>query len=320
MASTTRRRVVLVLQARSYIFAPKHDERTMAWIMYKRDLFTKYGDLASHLDNAFMPIHCPIHNRLEPALDGFAIRGAINDWVINKIVAARGENPQVYRNFNVIGAFTFEEFVLVNKKKIESQQSLMVFEYIPPDAYIHVVMDANEKLIELLKQLAQTGFEIQLGWARRSKGTGRAVLVAVMDTAEYLKFEKEKVLPEMEKWRKFMEEYVSSRKRKKKQMSLKTNSKAITPPISTNRVGVTQWLHEHSYLTTKQLSARSGISERLIIKWKIEYDVIDVYDKKLLKAWIQYKDYTLRETAILLGLTEKQFRKILKEYNITDRI
>lgn len=90
----------------------------------------------------------------------------------------------------------------------------------------------------------------------------------------------------------------------------------INLPEKNDRETIRKWLLDHADLSTKSLSSLSGLSVEKLIKWKIKYDVVNIRDEKLFRAWINYKDYTIAEASILLGINKMLFRRYVKKYNI----
>ncbi|MBD3407285.1 MAG: MerR family transcriptional regulator [Candidatus Lokiarchaeota archaeon] len=87
-------------------------------------------------------------------------------------------------------------------------------------------------------------------------------------------------------------------------------------PANASREAMREWLTYHKNMSSLQLARQSGLTIERIIQWRIQYDVIDIKDKELFKAWLLYKDYTIGESAILLNVTQRTFRYYLKKYNI----
>lgn len=91
----------------------------------------------------------------------------------------------------------------------------------------------------------------------------------------------------------------------------------INPPEKNDRYTIRLWLLKHKSISTESLAIRSGLTIRKIMEWKLVCDVVDPQDQRLFTAWVYYKDYTIPEAAILLGITSRSFRYFLKKYNIT---
>lgn len=90
----------------------------------------------------------------------------------------------------------------------------------------------------------------------------------------------------------------------------------IRRPIKASREAMREWLLEYKHMSSLELSKESKLTLERIIQWRIQYDVVDIEDKELFKAWLLYKDYTISEFSILLDVTQRTFRYYLKKYNI----
>lgn len=91
----------------------------------------------------------------------------------------------------------------------------------------------------------------------------------------------------------------------------------INPPATKDRATMRKWLMQYRDLSSESLAIRAGISVGKVIEWRIKYDVVDIKDEKLFKAWIDYKKYTIPELAILLNRTHKSVADYIKKYGIT---
>jgi len=90
----------------------------------------------------------------------------------------------------------------------------------------------------------------------------------------------------------------------------------IKLPKKQDYLTLRNWLLEHKYLSTKELSRLSGITLNKIREWMIYCDVVDIKDGELFKIWVNYKNYSPAEACVILGITNASFRKALNRNNI----
>jgi len=90
----------------------------------------------------------------------------------------------------------------------------------------------------------------------------------------------------------------------------------IKLPKTHSRDDIRTWLLAHSNMSDLELVRHSGISSELLLRWRIEYDVINLRNKKLFVLWVYYKDYTVAEASIVLGVTQRAILHYLDKYGI----
>lgn len=152
----------------------KRIEEETSEIFKKREKRIKeYAERILHIDRAFRRVHCPIHNTYEVCVLGSAVRGALNA----RIPELRGKPVRVYGMF-------FNEFnVDIDGSKIikpDGTSLLTIFEYIMPRARGHIIIEAGEREIELIKKVN----EIVVG-GRKNKGFGRVKILEVREVNTY---------------------------------------------------------------------------------------------------------------------------------------